>query len=231
VPHSLHSLSRPVPLFSLPLSFAPLADQKALSRTPCPLSDALPSLSRPFNLFSSSPSLAPLQIEMERYIDMAYQRDGEEMKNWAFCTLGGGSETPQFYPAEQFKLYGRNALGFSEDLGISVNHYDPTWVGQRRLKNACIALEWIPEIAKLCPKKAKTTPLSEASNLRLEKALALLDIDDSGSFDIPELIEVLRSAEDVDLTDAELDELLFESQNADGKLVQAPSSVYIYIHI
>ena len=60
------------------------------------------------------------EIEMERYVDMAYQRDGEEMKNWAFCTLGGGCETPQFYPADSFKLYGRNPLPFSEDLHISV---------------------------------------------------------------------------------------------------------------
>ena len=165
---------------------------------------------------------------MERYVDMAYQRDGEEMKNWAFCTLGGGCETPQFYPADSFKLYGRNPLPFSEDLHISVNHYDPKWVGDRRLKNACVVLELIPELAKLCPKIPKATILSDASNARLQKALKLMDVDNSGSFEIPELIEVLKSAEDIDLTEAELDELLLDSSKGltrsnSGKLITDPA--------
>jgi Ca2+-binding EF-hand superfamily protein len=169
------------------------------------------------------------EIEMERYVDMAYQRDGEEIKTWAFCTLGGGGETPQFYPADRFKLYGRNALPFSQDLDISINHYDPKWVGDRRLKNAYVVLELIPELAKLCPRIPKATALSEGSNARLQKALALLDVDNSGSFEIPELIEVLKSAEDIDLTEAELDELLLESSNGglprsnSGKLIADPA--------
>ena len=168
------------------------------------------------------------EIEMERYVDLAYLRDGEEMKNWAFCTLGGGCETPQFYPADSFKLYGRNPLPFSEDLHISVNHYDPKWVGDRRLKNACVVLELIPELAKLCPKIPKATILSDASNARLQKALKLMDVDNSGSFEIPELIEVLKSAEDIDLTEAELDELLLDSSKGltrsnSGKLITDPA--------
>jgi len=151
------------------------------------------------------------EIEMERYVDMAYQRDGEEIKTWAFCTLGGGLETPQFYPANSFSLYGRNSLPFSQDLDISINHYDPKWVGDRRLKNAYVVLELIPDLVKLCPRISQATALSDASNARLQKALALLDVDNSGSFEIPELIEVLKSAEDIDLTEAELDELLLDS--------------------
>merc|ERR1719231_173732 len=59
------------------------------------------------------------EIEMERYVDMAYQRDNEEPKRWAFCSLGetapsaeaaGGAapepfHTGSFYPADKFRLH------------------------------------------------------------------------------------------------------------------------------
>ena len=149
------------------------------------------------------------EIEMERYVDMAYQRDGEETKHWALVTLTD-PDAPQFSAASSFQLYGRNPLAFSPDLRISVNHYDPKWVGSRRLKNACVSLEWIPEVASLRPKAAAAAELSETSNQRLDKALRLLDIDDDGCFEPCELAEVLRSAEGVDLSEEELDALLVE---------------------
>jgi Ca2+-binding EF-hand superfamily protein len=67
--------------------------------------------------------------------------------------------------------------------------------------------------------------LSEASNQRLRKALALLDVDNNGQFDAAELVEVLRSAEDIELTDTELDDLLYDSKagaegGGSGKLLQ-----------
>ena len=43
---------------------------------------------------------------MERYVDMAYQRDGEEARRWAFNSLKDGlAHNPQFYPASEFRLY------------------------------------------------------------------------------------------------------------------------------
>ena len=57
------------------------------------------------------------EVEMERYVDMAYQRDGEEPTRWAFRTLGDvaaadaptlpGAPLPfasgTFYPASEFR--------------------------------------------------------------------------------------------------------------------------------
>ena len=147
------------------------------------------------------------EIEMERYVDMAYQRDGEESKRWAFCTLGD-ADAPQFYPAHSFHLHGRNPLAFSPDLKISVNHYDPKWIGDRRLKNAYVSLEWIPSVSALHSRSEASAALSEASKESLDKALRLLDINDDGSFEPAELVEVLRSAEDVNVSEDELDRLL-----------------------
>ena len=54
---------------------------------------------------------------MERYVDMAYQRDGEEPQRWAFCTLGQQKDgvptclaDGTFYPASDFHLHSRSPL-------------------------------------------------------------------------------------------------------------------------
>ena len=153
---------------------------------------------------------AEQEIEMERYVDKAYQRDGEEVQSWAFCTLDGRTNAPQFYSAQKFQLYGRNPLPFTDELNISINHYNPLWEGDRRLKNAFISLEWIPSMAKLASKAVESTEMNEASIARLERALKLLDADNDGTYDAAEVAEVLRSAEDVDVSDAEIDELFLE---------------------
>ena len=76
------------------------------------------------------------EIEMERYVDMAYQRDGEEPMRWAFCSLGetrrdtdGATRAAPFadgafYPAASFRLHARSALPFPEYLSVSRNHFD-----------------------------------------------------------------------------------------------------------
>ena len=59
------------------------------------------------------------EIEMERYVDMAYQRDNEEPRRWAFVSLAGAEGPPPavfdegtFYPAAQFRLHSRAPLPF-----------------------------------------------------------------------------------------------------------------------
>ena len=126
---------------------------------------------------------------MERYVDMAYQRDGEEPRRWAFCTLGQQPNTDTadaaddatdstaaaraskapcwalplfgdgtFYPASEFRLHSRAPLPFPPSLAISRNHFNLDWMGERRLKNAVMVLEWVPCVAQL----RRASPLARA---------------------------------------------------------------------
>jgi len=143
------------------------------------------------------------EIEMERYVDMAYQRDDEEPKRWAFCTLG---ETPDgqplapfasgsFYPASQFRLHSRAPLPFPGCLAVSRNHFNLDWVGERRLKNAVCVLEWVPSMGQLERVAPSRATLSAAQQTRLDDALALLDLRGDGRYGHDELVQVLRAAE------------------------------------
>ena len=143
---------------------------------------------------------------MERFVDLAYQRDGEEPQRWAFCSLAqanGPARTPAplaegtFYRADAFRLAARSPLPLPEYLCVSRNHFNLEWTGERRLKNAVMVLEWVPSaaaVARAAPRRAELTPPQQE---RLRKALALLDLDGSGSFDRAGLREALRSAEDL----------------------------------
>ena len=137
------------------------------------------------------------EIEMERYVDMAYQRDGEEPRRWAFCTLGQLPKTDAadaadaatvstaaarasrapcwalplfgdgtFYPASEFRVHSRAPLPFPPSLAVSRNHFNLEWMGERRLKNAVMVLEWVPCVAQL----RRTSPL--ARTLSSEQASA-----------------------------------------------------------
>ena len=171
---------------------------------------------------------------MERYVDMAYLRDGEEPTRWAFCTLGEsrvpeGEEVSQlaplvdgtFYPASSFRLHSRTPLPFPGYLQMSRNHFSLDWAGERRLKNAVMVLEWVPSVPKLAALPTSATSMSAAQQERIDSALRLLDFDSSGSFERAELREALRSAEDLQLTEAELDELL-EAHGREGGSVLSP---------
>lgn len=173
------------------------------------------------------------EVEMERYVDLAFLRDGEEPTRWAFCTLaqrGGGAASSDggggngssdtmptplhngtFYTASQFRLHSRISLPFPPYLLCSRNYFDLGLRGERRLKNAMMVLEWVPSASQLTPLPTGATPLCEAQQTRLQSALRLLDLDSSGSFERGELREALRSAEDLQLSEGELDELLDEA--------------------
>ena len=49
-----------------------------------------------------------------------------------------------FYPAADFRLHGRAPLPFAPSLALSRNHFNLQWVGDRRLKNSIVVLEWVP---------------------------------------------------------------------------------------
>jgi len=181
------------------------------------------------------------EIEMERYVDMAYQRDNEEPKRWAFCTLGESKDGKRihdpdgesrvvtsalapfssgaFYPAHEFKLHGRAPLPFSSCLAISRNHFNLEWTGERRLKNAVCVLEWIPAVAQLERVGRVPMPLTDEQNGRLDAALDLLDIRGDGTFGAAEISQVLRAAEHTEPDEVAIATLL--SSKPTGTLTKA----------
>lgn len=147
-------------------------------------------------------------IEMERYVDVAYQRDNEEPKRWAFCTLAeraeggvGGRAAPTpfaegtFYPAAEFRLHGRAPLPFAPCLAISRNHFNPAWAGERRLKNAVCVLEYVPDVGALQRRSPDEAALTSEQEQRLDDALTLLDLKGERSYGRYELTQLLRAAE------------------------------------
>ena len=80
---------------------------------------------------------------------MSYARHSEQPVSWHLSCLGRGlddqSDAKQpFYPASQFALPGRPSINFPSHVGISTNHFNPKLTGDRRLKNAVMAIEWVP---------------------------------------------------------------------------------------
>ena len=82
-------------------------------------------------------------------------------------------------------------------------------MGERRLKNAVMVLEWVPDTTQLRTLPSATGALSAAQEERLRRALSLLDLRSRGGTDTSmrfgphELREALQSAEDLMLTDAD----------------------------
>ena len=133
---------------------------------------------------------------------------GEALKNdlLTLAPFRDGS----FYRASQYRLTQRSPLPFPDYLCVTRNHHNLDWVGERRLKNAVMLLEWVPSVSALEPLSSKAGALSEVQERRLRNALSLLDNGGAGRLSRKELREVLRSAEDLQLSDAEIDALLGE---------------------
>jgi hypothetical protein len=83
-----------------------------------------------------------------------------------------------------------------------------------------MVLDWVPDATKRRTLPSATGSLSEAQEGRLQKALSLLDLQSRGSsagslrFGPHELREALKSAEDLMLTDAEIDVRRHRSHHA-----------------
>lgn len=162
------------------------------------------------------------EILIEKFVDRAYLREGEEPTSWAFCTLaerreaGGEDEAKlpppsatavgaalagdlrtlapfrdgSIYRASQYRLTQRSPMPFPDYLCVSRNHHNLDWVGERRLKNAVMLLEWVPSVAALRALPSRASTLSEAQERRLRNALALLDLGGKGRLSRLELREV-----------------------------------------
>ena len=91
------------------------------------------------------------EIEIEKYVDLAYRRDGEVPKPWPLERLRARTTSPHIYALSQFKLHKRRGLEFPPYIALSDNYFDREWVGERRLKNVCVIAEWLPDASALAP--------------------------------------------------------------------------------
>ena len=82
------------------------------------------------------------EIEIEKYVDLAYRRDGERPTPWALERLRSRGTAHHIYAASHFRLHKRRPLTFPPYIGMSDNYFDRDWVGERRLKNVCVIAEW-----------------------------------------------------------------------------------------
>uniref|UniRef100_A0A0G4G6D4 ubiquitinyl hydrolase 1 n=1 Tax=Chromera velia CCMP2878 TaxID=1169474 RepID=A0A0G4G6D4_9ALVE len=110
------------------------------------------------------------QIEIEKYVELAYSRDNEQPTPWPLNALSD-ERRPPFYPLQHFKLYKRRALSFPGRLSVSENFFNPRWMGHRRVKNVIISLEWTPSISG----SQRTASSRDWRELDEETALAQLE--------------------------------------------------------
>lgn len=118
------------------------------------------------------------QVEIEKYVDCAYDRSSEAQTSWPFESLSTTaiSTLPQFYHLNEFSVVPlsthtlsvfenndeekmaffaskENRLGakFPASFFATSNYYNNAWVGARRLKNVCMYLDWSPSLKELIP--------------------------------------------------------------------------------
>ena len=100
---------------------------------------------------------AQKQVRQEKIKQNAYSRDDEEPKPWKVEVLSNtptndtaakaSQEKCPFYPALNFQTRkDLKKLPFPSDIMITDNFFRPSWigVGDRRLKNIALVLEWVP---------------------------------------------------------------------------------------
>ena len=138
-------------------------------------------------------------MEMERYVDKAFGRECEEPSPWPLVALkdaAAPAELGCFYPMRNFSLHGRSGLPFPSFLSVSRNHFSLEWLGERRLKNCVMALEWVPSVAALAPRCSDGTSLTAEQDAKLRGALHLFDLEGDGRFDAAQLREILLATGD-----------------------------------
>jgi len=130
-------------------------------------------------------------------------------------------EEAMFYEASKFHLLNKKPLKFNDQLYFSENYYRRAWslVSERRLKNVCIMLEWIPDVfAVEKENESKGTQATTNGNERkngagaqspksrrqrgnlsprqrnfLEKAFEALDLDGNGTISSDEVVGLVRA--------------------------------------
>ena len=103
-----------------------------------------------------------------------------------------------FYPASAYRIKGKSSLRFPTWMYISENFHRQSWANrEKRLKNVCVILEWVPDVTDVVtarPPNTKThKPLTADQKQRLLAAFSALDTDGSGSIEKSEVRGLLRA--------------------------------------
>jgi len=135
---------------------------------------------------------AEQEIEIEKYVDLAYSRDAEAPVQWYFDSLATPEICNQFYPLSSFVVNEGISLHFPSYLKASVNYFNPRWSGDRRIMNATAVLELVPNATET----TKTYAPATLTNFELEMlmdALKLLDDDHDGMIPADRLTAVVSA--------------------------------------
>ena len=137
------------------------------------------------------------EIEIEKYVDLAYNRENESPEPWPFSALSSESGPP-FYSYKEFHLCKREPLAFPDYLLASRNYFDCRFSGPRRLKNVTMVMEWIPSQKAARREHAPRLQgeLQPDERQALKKAFELFDCDQSHDVNFDELDCLVRSAMD-----------------------------------
>ena len=149
------------------------------------------------------------EIEIEKYVDLAYCRDNEAPENWPFSALSSLSGPP-FYGLNEFHLYRREPIEFPSYLQATRNYFDLRWSGARRIKNVAMVMEWIPSLGSLGSLPQRISKLDDAQEQALQKAFDLFDADSSKDLNQVELKHAIRNALGLRATTEQLDCVLKE---------------------
>eukprot|EP00966_Prymnesium_polylepis_P216310 5007455-Prymnesium_polylepis.1 len=95
-------------------------------------------------------------------------------------------------------------------MAISRNYFNNTLCGDRRMKNAVIAIEWVPNCSEIGGAAWIAEP-NDLQSSRLQKSLDLLR-GQAGSFGVAELRAAVRAADgELRASDSELQDRLLDS--------------------
>ena len=143
------------------------------------------------------------EIEIEKYVDLAYSRDHEAPVPWPFASLAGPSTAdnalpqPFVYPLSAFHLYKRQALPFQAYLYLTNNLFNPQWTGARRVKNTVIVMELLPNADLVAPLVPAVVPLSAKEQMAVKRAIDLFHRHSSSpGLTAGDLSELIRAAMD-----------------------------------
>ena len=112
-------------------------------------------------------------VEKQKEREIEYSRDDEAQNPWAVSILSRGpgehgEGEAAFYPLSSFRVHADSeTLPFPSSLLLSDNHFRPSWVGlgERRLKNVTVILEWVPRVDEPGERYLVVVSLAEGATL------------------------------------------------------------------
>jgi Ca2+-binding EF-hand superfamily protein len=166
------------------------------------------------------------RVQQEQQVQVRYSREDEHQIPWPVHSLShlllpdtkssmvgsDATEMHPFYPYSRFSVRGAGLsdIHMPSHVLLSHNYFRPEWaaMGQRRLKNVAVVLDWMPQRPPLkrTASAISASQLSEAQELALQQAYKMFDFDGTGAVSTHQLRSIMRSVGE-NPQDEELEEL------------------------